>query len=255
MNRWIRRAAALSSLASALALFPAGVAVAGDSPQGQGQSDHRHLHRPGLMGAALKLDSLSQAQRASIEQLAQNQRQASIPVRHADAQVLTELAREVEQASIDPKALQPSLGAEQSAAAARTAVEKDALNQLHALLTPAQRSELVDAVEAAHAPRARRDAGTSDHGPGRLGLTADQRSAIHAKLVAERPGSGAPRGARRAALESFRGDAFDAAALVRVVVPGERAERMAEAMVPVLTAAQRATFAGDLRARAAREGA
>ena len=60
-------------------------------------------------------------------------------------------------------------------------------------------------------------------------------------------------GARRQALEAFRGDSFDASALARVEHRGERVEKIAQAMVPVLTPAQRATLARGLRAHAARE--
>jgi Spy/CpxP family protein refolding chaperone len=258
MKLSLRKTVVFASLASAMALVPAGIAFANNEAP-QGHAKHHRGHREGLIGDALRLGSLTAAQRSSIEQLVQDRRAANVPVRQADARVLTELAQQVEQAKVDPGALQASLGAEQSAAAARGAVDRDTLAGLHALLTPAQRNELVDAIEAAHANHHHEKteahaAGRNEGGRGQLGLTEDQRNAIRANLQAEGTSKGENRGERRAALESFRGDAFDPSALVGVRSPGEHAEKLAQAMVPVLTPAQRATFASHLRARAAREG-
>jgi Spy/CpxP family protein refolding chaperone len=260
MKLSIRRSFVFASLASALALVPAGIAFANEAPQGHAK--HHRGHREGLVGAALRLGSLSAEQRSSIEQLVQDRRAANVPVKQADARVLTELAQQVEQAKVDPGALQGSLSAEQSAAAARGAVDRDTLAKLHALLTPAQRNELVDAIEA-HAGNHQENAGGHEKAEGqggarfgaggKLGLTPEQKSAIHANLQAERTPRTENRGEFRAALESFRGDSFDPTALVGVRSPGERAEKLAQAMVPVLSPAQRATFASHLRARAAHE--
>ena len=256
MKLSIRRTVAFATILGTLALS-AGVALA---DQGQGaRAGHHHGHHDGLIAAALKLDSLTPEQRTSVEQLAQARRDAGTLVRQADARVLTELAHQVEQATIDAAALQPSLSAEQTAATAQAGVEKDTLMRLHGLLTPAQRDQLVSAFESRHPHR---DGGFKhhegdDHG-GKLGLTPEQRKQIHAALQAEhvgQPGQGGRAGfaAGRTALESFRGDAFDPSPLVRVEARGEHAERLAKAMVPVLSAEQRATFAGELRSRATRE--
>jgi hypothetical protein len=56
-------------------------------------------------------------------------------------------------------------------------------------------------------------------------------------------------------LQAFRGDSFDATAFVRAHDRGERIEKLAAAAVPVLTPAQRATLADQLRRRAAHESA
>jgi Spy/CpxP family protein refolding chaperone len=251
MNRWIRRAMMSLSITSAVALV-GGVALAHHA-EGKG-----HGQRAGLLGQALKLDSLTPEQRTAVGQLVEQRRAARVPVREADARVLTALAQGVEQASVDPQALAPALNAEDHAAAAQTAVERDALNRLHALLTPAQRSQLVDRIEAEHS---RKDAG-GDREPrgawgGKLGLTPEQKTQIAASLHAGGQSEGGTKGAHegepRQALEGFRGDSFDASGLVRVEHRGERAEKLAEAMVPVLTPAQRGEFAKHLRARAAHE--
>jgi Spy/CpxP family protein refolding chaperone len=259
MKLSIRRAVVFASLAGTLALAPAGVALA-DAGNDAAHAKHHGGHREGLIGASLRLESLTPDQRSSIEQLVAERRAASVPVRQADARVLTELAQQVEQAHVDPDALAQSLSAERSAAVARGTVDKDTLGRLHALLTPAQRGQLVDELTARRAPEgARTSRERFEHGGSRLGLTQEQEATIRANLGASREPAGDAReharanhAALHAALESFRGETFDPSALVRIEVPGEHAERLARAMTPVLTPAQRASFAGELRNRATR---
>ena len=257
MDRWIRRTATFASLAGAVAFVTAGVAFANEGQSSGAEhhkGEHRKGHRAGLLGAALKLDSITPEQRSSIEQLIAQRRTASTPVRQADAQLLTLLAQQVEQAQVDPQGLTPSLATEQSAAEAENTVDRDTLNRLHALLSPAQRGQLVDQMEGMHAK------GHEEHGDknrGRFGwglqLTPEQRAQIRANLTASAPASGTPRTSRSALLEAFRGDSFDASAFLGVRNPGARIERLAQAMVPVLSPSQRATWASHLRTRAQRE--
>ncbi len=270
MNRWIARIVTLASLAGAVALVPAGVAYAQQAASHEG---HHKGHRMGLIGDALKLDSLTPAQRTSIEQLAQTRRTAEIPVRQADAQVLTVLAQQVEQAAINRSALAPTVSARESAAVAARGVDLDTVQKLHDLLTPAQRGQLVDAAEAqfqAHAGGWKKGDGGAGRGghlaeiAKKLGLTDQQKAEIASNLRAERQAEGAPtphpdfRGAGKAWLDSFRGDAFNASASApnAAQMIEHRANRMEDlltAAVPVLTPAQRAELASHLRARAAHE--
>jgi Spy/CpxP family protein refolding chaperone len=259
MNRIFRNTAAVLSLAGLVGALGLGVARTAHADDAAPHAHHgHHGHRQGLLGAALRLDSLTPDQRASIEQLIAQRRTARTPVRQADAQVLEVLAHQVEQASIDPSGLAPTLTAEKTAATAELGVERDTLNRLHSILSPAQRGALVDGVEA-HVRSFRQDhadagvgaapgGGHDGHG---LGLTPDQRAQIAANLRAE--GLPGQMGQARAMLEAFRGDAFDASSYLHAIVPGEHAEHLAQAMVPVLTPAQRAQFANRLRTRASHE--
>ena len=265
MNRYARNVVRCASIISAVAVVPVGAAFAQDAATAQ--QDHPRAHRAGLFAAALQLNSLTANQRTAIEGLKAQRRASTGPVRAANAQVLTILAQEVEQGSVDPQALAPALSVEHNAAAAESAAEETAMKQLHALLTPAQRGQLVDAVEASagQAPGDRQGAHHAhrmEAWGARLGLTPEQKAKIAANLASEPAdqkggaadgGNRAQGGARRQALESFRGDSFDAAALVRVEHRGDRVEKIARAMVPVLTPAQRATWASGLRSRAAHE--
>ncbi len=265
MNRWMRNTLLSASLLGALAVVPGAVAYAHDADHGAGHEKGRHGHGGGLLHAALQLDSLTPEQRAAITELSAQRKTASVPVRQADAQVLTVLARQVEAATIDPQGLAPSLSAEQSAANAEAGIERDTLARLHSILNAAQRGQLVDGILARHASHdggherehARDGDGHRDGFGFGLDLTPEQRARIHAAFAAERQGDGGqgPQGEHVKMLEAFRGDAFDPNAFVVAHNRGERMERLAAAVVPVLTPAQRATFASHLRTRAAHESA
>ena len=133
-------------------------------------------------------------------------------MRQADAQVLTVLAQQVEQGKVNPQAVAPSLSAERSAALAELQVDQSTLAQLHSILTPAQRNQLVDAVEARMAQGGQRWEGKGQGGGGKLGLSAQQKAEIKANLQASRPqgsrpgsaGSCASRSSRSAATRSTR---------------------------------------------------
>jgi hypothetical protein len=131
----------------------------------------------------------------------------------ATAQLLTQLAAQVDAGKVDRQALGASIDGEANAAKTARQVETDGVAKLHALLTAQQRNQLVDAIEA--------------------------------RLPQGKPPS--------PPLEAFRGDSFDANAAVFDRVPGERAVSDAEARVPGMSAGQRAALAGHLRARATRE--
>jgi Spy/CpxP family protein refolding chaperone len=143
------------------------------------------------------------------------------------------------------------------------------VQKLHDLLTPAQRGQLVDGIEAHFQGHA--DAGKGGRGQGdhlgmiakKLGLTAQQKAQIAANFRAERQAEDAGqhpdfRGAGKAWLEAFRADTFNASASAPngTQMMERRANKMEDllaAAVPVLTPAQRAELASHLRARAAHE--
>jgi len=190
-----------------------GGAALADDGQAQTHAHKGHMKHAGLLEQAKKLDGLSSEQSERIEQLEAQRHAAAEPVRQADAKLLTDLAAQVDGAKVDPGALKPELTAEEQAAQAEKSADEATITALHTLLKPAQRNQLVDRI-------------------GSVPAKSEQ---------------------RKVALESFRGDSFDASAFVRVNVPGERAVRIAEEKVPKMTQEQRAQFAEHLRARAAHE--
>jgi Spy/CpxP family protein refolding chaperone len=257
MNRWIPKTIVFTSLMGTLALGAESLALADEAQPKSHEHESQRGHRGGLLRAALALESLTPGQRSSIEQLVQQRRAAAAPVQQADAQVLTALAQQVEQARIDPQAIAARLDTEQRAATAEEAVDAQTLNQLHQLLTAAQRSALVDTVKAGHSGEHESHRRGHEGGGDGLNLSPQQHAQIAANFRAELASSGGTRDAGKpqpgAMLEAFRGDGFDAGQFVRAFNPGAWAERRAEAMVPVLTPAQRAVLASRFRARAARE--
>jgi Spy/CpxP family protein refolding chaperone len=275
MKQWMRTFLIATSVVGALALIPGGIVLADQaSTSGAASARSSWGHHPGgLIDAALKLESLTPAQRATIEPLRAERTAATTPAREAHSQLLTALAAQVEQAKIDEAALAPSLNAVETADLTAGAELRGLVTRLHAALTPAQRSELVDEIEAGH----RRGPGHGRHGPGdggghegpawggdRLGLTAAQKAQVAVALRAAvgdggaegRPGGerargqGGPLGERAKALESFRGDAFDASNLEPPMPHGKFVVKLAEAMLPILSPAQRSMLAQELRERA-----
>jgi len=190
-----------------------GGAALADEGQPQTHAHKGHVKHAGMLDQALKLQGLSAEQSQHIEALKAQRHAAAEPVRQANAKLLTDLATQVDAAKVDPGALEPELTAEEQAAQAEKNADAATLTALHGLLKPEQRNQLVDQLESASGKSAQ----------------------------------------RKQALESFRGDSFDASALVRVHVPGEHVVRIAEEKVPQMTQEQRAQFAEHLRARAAHE--
>jgi len=270
--RHVGRIVTFASIAGVVAAVSAGTVLAQTGAGSSIESSGHAGRHEGLIRRALQLDSLTAAQRASIEALAQQLRTTRAPIRLADAQLLTSLAQQVESGAIDRQALGPALQARESAARSARPAERDAIQKLHDILTPAQRSALVDSVESA-APGVNRDGGGPlrllDRMAARLGLDPDQRQQIASNLEGERQTHPQSHGGERAAhrqartgwLESFRSDSFQAAASPpgdgehekKAFRVAERVEDLLQAAVPVLTPAQRAEVASRLRARAARE--
>ncbi|MGH7270316.1 MAG: hypothetical protein ACREJ3_07765, partial [Polyangiaceae bacterium] len=173
------------------------------------------------------------------------------------------------------QALAPTIQARDSAALSARSVRMGALQKLHDVLTPAQRAQLIDAVETqahAHTWAARMTPGDHDahRGAGlariarKLGLTADQKQQIATSFRAERAAENSGKShdglkeGRRAWLDAFRGDAFsangpNAGARVALDRHANTIEDLVQAAVPILTPAQRAILANHLRDRAAHE--
>jgi Spy/CpxP family protein refolding chaperone len=237
MNRWMRAVVSGVSLTSALALLPASVALADDGASQAPQAgsmhggEHRHDgHRHGLVlvGKALRLDSLTPAQRSTIQGLAQTQRSAWTPVRQADAAVLTQLAQGVERGSVDRDALSPELHARETAAASARTASHEVRSQLQAALTPSQWEEITahgsrpdgGAREGAREAHGERGPARIARFAQRLNLTPAQTQTIEATMAAAH---------------------------------GHGMVDLVAAAAPVLTPAQRVELAGHLRLRASHE--
>jgi Spy/CpxP family protein refolding chaperone len=222
-----------------------------------------------LFGEALGDVPLTTTQRAALEQLATDAETRHAQVRAARQDLMTALAVQVEAGSIDRTALQPKLAAITAAMQASQPADRAAFEQLHAVLTPDQRTAFVDAVEAHAEPRkgAFMDRGGFKRLAQELQLTDDQKAQIKAAIMQKRQAEGDPprrelRGAKHqgeAVMAAFKQDTFVLDQVSPAKDVGQQVSRMtdrilgiAEIAVPILTPAQRTLAAQKLRERAAK---
>jgi Spy/CpxP family protein refolding chaperone len=221
------------------------------SPAGHGGFG-MHEGGPGrFLFRALKELTLTDAQRAQVQQL-----QSAARARFKD--LMDTLASQIEDGRINRVALQPKLDALKAGRAD--------LERLHALLTPEQRAQLVDAAKAHLTGRGHRHGGHRWMGKlvSDLQLTDQQRAqvdqALRARLEGKRPA--AQRAVARAGftrlLEAFKSDRFVLSDLLPPKATSALAQRRSsqlgkglEAVLPILTPQQRATLAQKIRARLA----
>lgn len=228
-----------------------------------------------LLAAALKDLELSAEQRKTIESTVDNlhkDKQDDMKAMHKT------LADQVRAGKIDEAALKAQAGDLDKAKAEHRAAVVKAVETLHATLTPAQRTQLVTLIKERmqeradhkgehHGKKHDKDGNKGEHharhgggGPMMfmlhgIDLRDDQKKAIEAAMppkpekdADDKAAKFAEHKARMdAALEAFKGDKFDAAA----VLPehdgkhpmAERFVKMLEVVVPILDAEQRAELA------------
>ena len=238
---------------------------------------HRHHHHGGVtLLIALSLDTLGvpPEQRTAVEKIRSDLHARMEPARAAEQRLVATLADGLAAANLDAASVDAAVARVVVAAAKVHDASADALNELHAVLTPAQRAALVEKVEAHWAVWQKANAEETgprnpDHGQlamlaTDLDLTRDQVDQIRAGL-----GEGMKAVPRldlqeiathlRAFGDAFRGDKFDARVLTtangaNAHLAGWGAARLAhfiEAVSPVLTPDQRARFVERLREHAA----
>jgi Spy/CpxP family protein refolding chaperone len=237
---------------------------------------HQHHHHGGVtLLIALSLDTLgvSAEQRAAVERLAAELHDQMEPARRAEQDLHTLLADGIAAGAIDHAKVDAAVARVQAAAGSIHDASVDALDRLHAALTPPQRAALADKVEAqwdvwqrANAeepngtPDQPRKSGHLERLVRELGLTQDQIVMIHAKLAGTPPPPFDPQVVAnhiRAFGEAFRADAFDArtipggsADVALTSFGAARVARFYEAVDPVLTGEQRTKLAEILREHA-----
>jgi Spy/CpxP family protein refolding chaperone len=211
-----------------------------------------------LVHAAMNLGSLTSTQRSQIEALINQETAAHANLNTAHAQLLTALADAVSAGNVDAAALAPKEQMVVSAVIADDPADRAALEKLHAILTPAQRAELVNDAES------RMQAHDQKMGAGHgfmtkeLNLTAAQQNQIDANLRTMKESTDdatrtQERARHQAVLEAFKSNTF----VMSQVAPAKNPQTvqkwvdhivvMAQAETPVLTPEQRATVAAKLR--------
>jgi hypothetical protein len=239
---------------------------------------HRHHHRGGAMRfIAMSLDTLGpdDAKRPQIERLQSDLHACMAPAGAIERKLLLTVADEVAAGITDSAEVDTTVAQLEAAAVAVRDCSAMALNQLHDILSPAEREELVEKVlahwEVWQQANREEDAASRKAG-GRLAelardvsLTPDQVDRIAAKLHAgHRRGSGKfDRDAIEAQVQAFANafvnESFDAKNIslelnARIATHG--ANRMVdfyEAATPLLTPGQRATLAEHLRMHASHQ--
>lgn len=209
-------------------------------------------------------------QRATLETMARDLGSKLAPARKLRGEVVAEVVRQLRVGTVDRPRLEALLKKAESLHASLRPTVLVAMNNVHRSLDASQRAKLVDQLEKRHGRR---------HGPRhglralrevarKLKLSDDQLDRIQAAVKAESGGMG-ERLSRMVKLydqledakQAFKGDRFNAADLeILKAVPGlvrnriESAIRVAEKVLPILSAEQRAAAAKLVEEHARKRG-
>jgi Spy/CpxP family protein refolding chaperone len=268
-----------SSASSATKGFDRATTGAADAPSRAPVAQNAHGPVK-LLGEALGDVPMTPSQRAEIEQLATEAEARHAAARGARRDLTLAVAAQVEAGSIDRELLRPKIDALASAMAASQPSDRAAIERLHAILGPDQRTAFIDALEARlHERMGDMDGaggpahnGKLAHWAQELNLSDGQREQLkaaleqHFRAAREQGASRGQAGAhpwmeakRRGAklLDAFKQDRFVLDEVMPRQNPGEQAARssefflgMAEAALPILTPEQRKAAAEKLRTRA-----
>jgi Spy/CpxP family protein refolding chaperone len=238
---------------------------------------HRHHHRGGVTQfIAMSLDNLGvdQSRSAQVDKLQDDLWRCLAPTRGIEGQLVLAVADGVAAGKpVSSDRVEEAVARLDSAAASMPECSADALNQLHAVLTPSERAALTDRVEDhwavwrdvngdAEAKAADRRAGRVAELTRDLSLRPEQADQIATALEAARAARSGrfDRKSTEANLEEFctvfSSETFDArrvALTANAPLMATGARRMAgfyETVTPILTPDQRATLAKQLRQHA-----
>ena len=278
---WGAFGCASKSANSAPAASAASVPAADDDAMAGLMEHHRYHHHGGVtLFIAMSLDTLgvSPEQRAAVEKIRTDLHAGMQPAFTADQNLISTLADGLNSSNLDPAKVDAAVAQVVAASATVRAATLDALNQLHAALTPPQRAALVEKVESHWAVWQRSNAeeqkeATAEEGhlavlTADLSLTPDQVAKTRASLDANmkavpRVDSQQVAAHLKSFGEAFQSDHFDATTYGTLASGADGADaRLAgwgaaylahfvEAVSPVLEAQQRGKLAQRLRDHAA----
>lgn len=236
-----------------------------DAPQDAQSEAQAGRGMRGFFAHALDKIDLRADQKAQIASIKKELRAEAAPVRDAKKELAEALASQIESGAIDEAALQPK---ETKLANAVEATKPDleaALDKLHSVLDASQRKAFVEHLRMGGIEK--------EEGLGHahmkkiaeeLGLTKEQKEAIHEEMKGEMQGRGqgrkGERGATRERMQeiaaAFEGESFDAKQLdvgkdmSAMATKGiDRVVKLAAITVPKLTPEQRTKLASIVRTR------
>lgn len=232
-------------------------------------------HQRKLMKLMKKLD-LRADQRVAVESLAKDMKRKAKPLRKLRKQAMAQVAAGVRAGKIDQAAVEALIQQAKTQAKALKPDFLTSLNKLHAILDPQQRAQLVQIIKEKKQKRFHKfrgkHRGKMKKMAKKLNLTEDQKDQIKAAMHTQfsqfkkdRPAMRGKWKQRRAdavaAAAAFTSDSFDARSLAlfkkgpgMVAHKGKRMIALSEAVLPMLTDAQREKLATIIEKRATRKG-
>jgi Spy/CpxP family protein refolding chaperone len=274
----VRSFVSLTALSGALALAACSSqspnanapASAVADPQGATAAGETREHNP-LLAGAWKLPDLTADQEVKLKSIEDDLHAASAPRRAAQKELAEIFATGLEKGALDEAAANAKIDQIAQLADAEKAKTGDSLDALHAMLTPAQRAEVVELTKAAWKEHKE---GFKHHEGGGFGmhmkqlaedlkLTDDQKQAFKDEFEKmPHPDKSQFEGMKakmKAVGDAFASDTFDAKALgvgdkgaTMAKNFATRMERMVEASIKILDANQRTLLAAKIRERAAK---
>ncbi len=252
---------------------------AADPAAAELKEHHRHHHGGITKFIAMSLDTIGadDAKRPQIEKAQSDLHSCMAPVGEIEKSLLTTLADGVAAGKIDTAKVDATIAQLDAAANAVHGCSVDALNRLHAILSPTERAALVDKVQAhwevwqqvnhKAEPGSREPGGRLAEFTQELNLTADQSEKISKALHKARPGLAGKFDAKKgeahmhAFATGFVAESFDAKSVTANAnghLATHGSKRMAhfyETVTPLLTPEQRTKLAEHLREHATHQPA
>jgi len=242
---------------------------AADPAIGELNEHHRHHHHGGVTQfVSMALETLGlddAAKRPQLDQVQRDLRACMLPARDVERDLLRVLADGVAAATVDAPRADATIARLNVAALAVNDCSADALNHLHAILSPTERAALVDKVQA-HWDVWRQvnheDGGRLTDLADELALTPTQVEQLSGALHAAMSGFGERFDAKKAEAHvqafsaAFADDSFDARTVLgnaNGLLATHGSARMAlfyETVTPLLTQEQRGVLAEHLREHA-----
>ncbi len=241
---------------------------------------HRHHHRGGVTQLiAMSLDTLGadDAKRPQVEKLQRDLYACMAPASELEKKLLLTLADGVATGAIATDEVNATIAQRDIVAAALHDCSVDTLNQLHAVLSPMERTALVDKVQAHWETwrQVNHEAAAGGREPGgrlaeltrELSLTPDQVEKISEALHAARTGRAGTFDPAKAEAHvqsfaaAFVGESFDARSVATnanahlATHGGRRMALFYETVTPLLTPEQRTKLAVHLREHASHQPA